>query len=121
MSKFLMAASLAGLALLQGCATPVEPLYNWGPYERQVSAHFKGESPESQIQILEQHAVATKSSGKVLPPGYMAHLGLLYGKAGRDADFVAALEEEKRLFPESAPYINQLLHRVNKGATHDVK
>lgn len=121
MSKLWIAASLAGLVLLQGCATPSEPLYSWGPYERQVYAHFKGESPESQIQILEQHAVATKSSGKALPPGYMAHLGLLYGKAGRDADFVSALEEEKLRFPESAAYIDQLLRKANKGATHGVK
>lgn len=121
MSKFMVAAAAAALALLQGCATPVAPLYSWGPYEGQIYAHFKGESPEVQIQILEKHAEATKGSGKALPPGYMAHLGLLYGKAGRDADFVAALEEEKQRFPESAGYINHLLRNEKKGVTHDAK
>jgi len=121
MKTILLAVPLAALALLQGCAAPSKPLYNWGPYERQVYAHFKGESPEAQIQILEQHAQVTRAKGQALPPGYMAHLGLLYGKIGRDADFLLALEEEKRSFPESAPYIDKLMLNAKGGAANASK
>lgn len=113
--------SAAALSLLWGCATPVPPLYNWGPYENQVDAHFKGESPEAQILALEKHAAETRDKGLLLPPGYMAHLGLLYGKVGRDADFANALQQEKQRFPESASYIDKLLVQAAKGASHVAK
>ena len=103
-------AALAAAALV-GCAgTPT--LYNWGPYEQQVYAHFKNESPVRQIELLEKHAQETQAKGKQLPPGYRAHLGLLYEKVGRGPDFVSALEQEKAAFPESASYIDKLLEQL---------
>lgn len=101
-------ALLAATLTLVGCATNTA-LYNWGPYEDQVYAHFKNESPENQIIILEKHAQETEAKGRQLPPGFRAHLGLLYSKVGRDSDFVMALEQEKSAFPESAAYITKLL------------
>lgn len=109
---------LAAMSLLQGCATTQPPLYQWGPYEHQIHAHFKGEAPEAQIALLEKHKAETDAKGLALPPGYVAHLGLLYSKVGRDADFVAALEEEKRRFPESSAYIDKLLSSAQKGGNH---
>lgn len=114
MRKILTTVAIVVSAMLQGCAT-TNALYSWGPYENQIYEHFKGESPEKQIQILEQHAQAAKSKGQKLPPGFSAHLGLLYSKVGRDDAFIAALEEEKTNFPESAPYINNLLKKSKQG------
>lgn len=114
MRKTLTTMAFLASAMLQGCATS-NALYSWGPYENQVYEHFKGESPEKQIQILEQHAQAARAKGQKLPPGFSAHLGLLYGKVGRDDAFIAALEEEKANFPESAPYINNLLKKSRQG------
>ena len=102
---------LAALAL-GGCANRTPQLYSWGPYESQVYSYFKNESPEKQILILEEHAKETLDSGQRLPPGYRAHLGLLYAKAGRDADFLTALQQEKAAFPESAAYVDSLLIKV---------
>ncbi|MEN9903844.1 MAG: Lipoprotein [Pseudomonadota bacterium] len=116
MTRHLIPATLVALALLQGCATPSKPLYDWGPYERQVYVHFKGEAPDAQIQVLERHAQAVKARGSALPPGYMAHLGMLYSKVGRDTEFLLALEEEKRRFPESAPYIDKLISNAKREA-----
>lgn len=122
---------LAAVALT-GCATK-PPLYNWGPYEDEVYAYFKNESTEEQILTLEKHAQETEAEGKQLPPGYRAHLGLLYSKAGRDGDFVMALEQEKAAFPESTAYVNKLLANAKpkpkqaarteqpKPATHNEK
>lgn len=101
-------ALIAAVLTLAGCATN-SALYSWGPYENQVYAHFKNESPEEQILILEKHAQETQANGKKLPPGYRAHLGLLYSKVGREGDFLIALEQEKVAFPESSVYIDKLL------------
>ena len=60
----------------------------------------------------------TKANGQALPPGYMAHLGLLYGKIGRDTDFLLALEEEKHSFPESTPYIEKLMKNAKSEAAN---
>lgn len=110
-------ALLVSAMALVGCATKTS-LYNWGPYENQVYAHFKNESPEGQILILEKHAQETQTHGKQLPPGFRAHLGLLYSKVGREGDFVIALQQEKAAFPESAVYIDRLLANTKskKGA-----
>jgi len=108
MSALKTTALLAVALTLGGCATNTA-LYNWGPYENQVYSHFKNESPEEQILILEKHAQETRDKGRQLPPGFRAHLGLLYAKVGREGDFVVALEQEKAAFPESAVYIDNLL------------
>ncbi len=109
MTRHLMPTALLAVGLtLGGCATNTA-LYNWGPYEDQVYAHFKNESPEEQILILEKHAQETQASGRQLPPGFRAHLGLLYSKVGREGEFVMALEQEKAVFPESATYVDNLL------------
>lgn len=116
--SMIKAALAAGVLMLAGCATNTA-LYNWGPYENQVYAHFKNESPEEQILILEKHAQETQANGRQLPPGFRAHLGLLYAKVGREGEFVAALEQEKTFFPESAPYIDRLL--INAKAKKEVR
>lgn len=117
-----LALLMSGALVLGACATK-PALYSWGPYENQVYAHFKNESPEEQILILERHAQETQASGKQLPPGYRAHLGLLYAKVGREGEFFAALEQEKTFFPESAPYVDRLLVTVKnkREAGHDKK
>lgn len=110
MKRTLKSIALLGAVLtLAACATRPSPLYNWGPYEKQVYAHFQNESPEEQILILEKHAQETQANGKQLPPGFRAHLGLLYSKVGREGDFVTALEQEKSAFPESSVYVANLL------------
>lgn len=106
-------------ALAAGCATK-QPLYNWGPLDDQVYGYFKNEAPEAQIAILEKHAEVTRAQGKKLPPGYSAHLGLLYEKVGRGEDFIVALEQEKTSFPESSLYIDSLLKNANR-VTLDAK
>lgn len=103
--------ALSALLALGGCATQTS-LYHWGPYEDQVYAHFKNESPEQQILVLEKHVQEAAAKDRQLPPGFRAHLGLLYAKVGREEDFLMALQQEMAAFPESAPYVNSLLARA---------
>jgi hypothetical protein len=100
---------------LTGCAGP-QPLYAWNGYQTQVYAHFKaqGNGPEEQIIALEEGAQKAAAKGAKLPPGYHAHLGLLYLNTGRTDQAVAALNQEKAQFPESTKYIDFLLNNMKK-------
>lgn len=109
---WLISASMA--ALMTGCATQPAPLYQWGSYESEVYGSFKGDSPEGQIQRLEAQLQTTSASGAAVPPGLHATLGMLHVKVGHIDKGVAALEREKALFPESAPYMDRLLARARK-------
>lgn len=110
----LLAPALMGAALLTGCVTAPATLYHWGSYETEVYRHFKGESPESQVERLEAQLQVTVSRGQTPPPGLYGTLGMLYAKLGRTDQSIASLEREKTLFPESAPYIDRLLARAGK-------
>ncbi len=101
--------------LMAGCATKQQPLYYWGGYQLQVYGHFKGDKgPEEQIQALEEIKEKAAAGGKALPPGFRAHLAMLYGQTGRSDRLVEQLETEKRQFPESSVYVDFLLKKANK-------
>ncbi|WP_348533510.1 DUF4810 domain-containing protein [Herbaspirillum sp. 3R11] len=104
------------LLILTGCATRQQPIYGWGNYQQQVYEYFKADtkSNEEQIAALEESIQKNRSKGAPLPPGYHAHLGMLYANAGKPDMVVQEFETEKALFPESAPYMNFLLAKLKK-------
>jgi hypothetical protein len=115
---------LMGLAvvalLLGGCAAkPPKPMYQWGGYQNQLYEYFKadGSTPVAQLGVLEEQLQKTTAAGEAVPPGLHAHLGLLKLKVGNTDEAVAHLETEKRLFPESTPYMDWLLKRAKTPKT----
>ncbi|KAG0289033.1 hypothetical protein BGZ96_007305 [Linnemannia gamsii] len=108
-------AAVMGGTLLAGCAAPSKPLYQWKGYQPQVYEYFKGASKEKQIAELERGLEKIKSTNGAVPPGYHAHLGLLYSSLGKDDQMVQEFQTEKALFPESAAYIDFLMKNVKKG------
>lgn len=116
-------AALAVAALLSACATPVQPLYQWGAFPALTYDALRGEgkSPIEQVELLQAHADKVRGAGQQLPPGYRAHLGLLLMKLGRADEARAQFEAERAAFPESAAYIDQLQKaqsaRAAKGAS----
>ncbi len=108
------AALLASALMLGGCATGTKPLYEWGSYQPQVYEHFKGQAPEAQIQALEADLQKIAAHGATPPPGYHAHLGLLYGAAGQSDRATQSLLKERALFPESTIYVDFLLAKLKK-------
>lgn len=98
-------------AMLAGCAQPPKPLYHWDTYPRQVYEHLKheGASPQEQLRVLEAQAEKARAANAALPPGFRAHLGLLYLQLERPDEARRALEAEKAAFPESAQYMDFLL------------
>ena len=50
-----------------------------------------------------------QAEGKALPPGYRAHMAMLYSRTGNNEKTVQQLAEEKQHFPESAKFMDTLL------------
>ena len=111
------AAVVVGLA---GCAQGSAPLYMWETYPRQQYVYLlrEGSSPDQQIQEIEAHAVKARAANAQLPPGLRAHLGMLYLSVGNPARAMELWNAEKIAFPESTPYMNQLLKRLD-GVNRD--
>lgn len=107
-------ALAAGVALT-GCASAPKTMYGWEGYQPQVYQHLKGESPDQQIAAMELALQNISSKGQTAPPGFHAHLGMLYSIAGKPDQVVAQFEDEKKLFPESAVYMDFLLAKTKKS------
>ncbi|HZE92657.1 MAG TPA: DUF4810 domain-containing protein [Rhizobacter sp.] len=110
------------LALLAGCAQPgPAPLYLWDKFPRQQYDTLlrAGMMPADQIADMEAHAEKARAAGAALPPGFRAHLGMLKLSTG-DAEHARELwQAEKLAFPESSPYMNQLLKRLDTPTKKD--
>lgn len=102
---------------LTACATGTDPLYYWGDYQPQVYGHLTGEKgPDEQITSLEAGIEKARESGKPLPPGYFAHLGILYAEKQDSQKMLHYFDAERAHYPESAPYIDFLLSSKAKQA-----
>ena len=115
MKKGTALLALFAFAALTGCATQPKTLYQWEGYQPQVYEYLKGESPEQQIAAMEKDLQVIAAKGNRAPPGSHAHLGMLYSIAGKPEQVAAQFEDEKKLFPESAPYMDFLLGKMKKG------
>jgi len=109
---------LTAVATVAGCQTAPQSLYQWESYQPQVYEYFKGEPKEAQVEALERDLQKINASGRKAPPGYHAHLGMLYLSMGKDDQMVQQFRTEKVLFPESAAYMDFLLKNAKTG---DVK
>jgi hypothetical protein len=102
----------AAALLLAGCASSTPPLYQWTGYQPQVYEYFKGQkSPQEQIDALEKALQDIRGKGHTPPPGFHAHLGMLYASIGSEQQAEQELQAEKQLFPESSTYMDFLLKK----------
>ncbi len=101
---------------LTGCATKNSSLYQWENYQSNVDAHFRGDklSPDAQAQLMEADLLKIRANGGQVPPGFQAHLGLLYGQQGRLDQFAQQMQAEKAQFPESGTFMDFLLRNFKK-------
>jgi hypothetical protein len=114
-SRGVKSLGLLTLALvLGGCATQAPPpLYGWNAYEKNLDTYFRNDraSLNTQAKLMEDDLQKMRAAGQVAPPGYRAHMGLLYGKQGDLVRFQEHLEAEKKQFPESETFIEFLLRK----------
>ncbi|MBA9901506.1 DUF4810 domain-containing protein [Burkholderia cepacia] len=122
MKRGIWLPATAAAMLLAGCAAPTTPpLYQWNGYQPQVYEYFKGQSsPQQQIDALEKALQEIRAKGNKPPPGYHAHLGMLYASVGNGQQATQSFEAEKALFPESASYMDFLMKKkaVNPQAAN---
>jgi len=108
----------SAMLALGGCATRPAPvsLYQWQGYEKNVDTYFRADrdSLSTQTQLMEADLQKIIASGAAAPPGYYAHLGLLYGKQGNAEQLKLQLENEKTRFPESSAFVDFLLRNFKK-------
>lgn len=113
----------ACIALLAGCAhKPTRPpLYLWDTFPKmQYDALLRaGVTPVEQVAAMEAQAEKARAAGAALPPGFRAHLGMLKLSAGDPAQARQLWQAEKLAFPESTPYMDQLLKRLDAPVKKD--
>ncbi len=119
MKTFGITLAIVGTVFLSGCQTAPKTMYQWGGYQPQVYQHFKGGSPEQQIIVLEKDLQVIITSGNQPPPGYFAHLALLYFNTGKEDQAIQNLQTEKKLFPESTAYMDFLLKNFKKVSKNE--
>lgn len=114
--KLITVISLLACGALSGCATKPTPLYQWRGYQNNVDAYFAADkqSPDVQTQIMEEDLKKIKASGAAVPPGYYAHLGLLYGQQGNLDRFAENVQAEKQQFPEAETFMDFLMRNFKK-------
>lgn len=115
-----LSVGAAGVLLLSvvlgGCATKSTSLYQWQGYQNNVDAYFRADklSPDAQTQLMESDLQKIQVSGGAVPPGYYAHLGLLYGQQGKLDQFAQQMQAEKKQYPESETFMDFLLRNFKK-------
>ena len=105
----------ACVLLFAGCAQRgPAPLYMWEKFPRQQydTLLSPGVPPVEQIAAMEEHIERARAAGAALPPGFRAHLGMLKLSAGDGVQARELWQAEKVAFPESSPYRDQLLKRL---------
>jgi hypothetical protein len=103
-------------ALVAACAPGQQSLYSWDAYQPGVYAYLNEPAGDYDAQIaeLEKNIEKARAKSQALPPGFHAHLGLLYLKKGEDAKAFQEMQTEKLSFPESAKYMDFLLRMAIK-------
>lgn len=110
MVRFSLISLLTGILLLSGCAAQ-KTLYNWDQYQPAVYSYLQeGDlGLDIQVEAMEENIETAASKDQALPPGFHAHLGMLYAQQGHDDLALEQLELEQELFPESSTFITLLL------------
>ena len=110
-SRWILALAFAGALSLVGCANKPVPLYDWQGYQNNVNEYLRGDrtSLDTQTKAMEDDLKKMRAESGVVPPGYNAHLGLLYAKQGNLDEFANRLDAEKAQFPESQSFVDFLL------------
>jgi hypothetical protein len=110
---------LVCIGALAGCAQkgPVT-LYQWDSFPRQQYEALlqDGATDPAQIPAMEQQVEKARAAQAALPPGFRAHLGMLKLAAGNAAEARDLWQAEKAAFPESSPYMDRLLSRLDSTA-----
>jgi len=113
--------------LLGACAnTGKRSLYHWGGFPDVSYSWLKDNAADDSdsLAVMEKDLQTAIANDHDLPPGFHAHLGLLYLKAGQTDQAISHWEAEKTAFPESSPFMDfqlQSLHGPKPDPEPDAK
>ena len=111
MARFLILLVLGTMVI--SCAP--QTLFVWGGYESSLYKYYKNPEKLEQYQnSLEQAVAKGQIEGKVAP-GLMAELGFLAMERGDTNVAVKYFEQEMATFPESRPFMQKVITRLNEG------
>ena len=103
--------------ILSSCAT-TKPLYNWKGYDEAVYDYTKTNTTKSteQLENVYQQLIANSSLGSrnIPAPGICADYGYLLIKEGKTDEGIELIKKEISLYPESKPFLSQILKRFEK-------
>lgn len=106
---------IGALCALSACAKP--SIYYWGRYEDLVHEMYASPGkadPGTQVAKLTEDIDKARAAGKPVPPGVHAQLAFAYSQQGNLGSARQEFETEKKLFPESAVFIDGILQRMNR-------
>lgn len=105
--------------LFAGCASSTpRQIYYWNGSYTASTYDYLNETSDfyKHIDELEETVEYAYASGRKIPPGLLAHIGLLYSNIGNDQKASMYLEKEAEIFPESRAYIEFLKQqKLKKG------
>jgi hypothetical protein len=99
--------------LFAGCGA--KSLYDWGSYQESVGhmyASGEARTAEEDRSELIKEIDETIKDGKRVPPGKFAQAGYLCYLAGDKSSAAKYFKEEKKAFPESAQFMDDMLRRL---------
>jgi hypothetical protein len=70
---------------------------------------------------LEAHAEKARAANTALPPGFRAHLGMLYMDTGNAQRAKELWQAEVVAFPEASPYMDRLLKQLDNATPISAK
>lgn len=109
MKKFKFLGLILSSVWLSACVTQDHHLYYWGNYSDVVYDYYNEQGDFSkQEDALRKIIAEAKEKNKPVAPGVHGHLALVLFKQGKDAEAQLALQEEQRLHPESATFMQYL-------------
>ncbi len=111
--------SIVAALMIVGCAQAPKPMYMWESFPRQQYDTLlrEGLDTAAQIQAMEAHAEKARAANAALPPGFRMHLGMLHLTVGNASAASRMWQAEKLAFPESAPYVETLIKRLQAPGT----
>jgi hypothetical protein len=102
------AALLVALAALGGCIPVQHGRYEWGSYNPTLYSYYKDPARAGELEASLRDIIDGKEHGAV-PPGVFAEYGYLKLQQGKSGDAVAAFEQEKERWPESAVFMDRMI------------
>lgn len=115
-------ARVAGLCLAVGLAVSAcapTGQYYWGNYSSSLYDYYRDPTRLGAYRASLAGIVAEGEPTGRVPPGVYAELGFLDLEAGNTADARRLFEKEKRLWPESAVFMDRMIVAIDRADAGD--